>query len=68
MRIFLPLRSKVLSKQEGTTFCWDACFLNIFLNLNQLPAAKKKKIQKAFGPSYFDSSLGSLNDAPYGSH
>ena len=33
---------KSLSKQEGLNFCWDARFLNLFFNLNQLPATKNQ--------------------------
>ena len=33
---------KALSKQEVSNVCKDACYLNpFFLNLNQLPVAKK---------------------------
>ena len=56
--------TKVLSKQEGLNVCWDARFLNPFLNFNQLPAAKKGLKKQAslqtFGPSYFVRALGSL--------
>ena len=53
--------TKVLSKQEGLNVCWDARFLNRFLNFNQLPAAKKglknSASQQTFSPSYFDRAL-----------
>ena len=54
--------SKALSKQEGPNVCWDARFLNSFLNFNQLPAAKKGFKKQAslqeLGPSYFVRALG----------
>ena len=60
-----PLKdSKALSKQEMSNVCKDACYLNpFFLNLNQLPAAKKEfkkqSSQQLFDYSYFVRALES---------
>ena len=48
---------KALSKQEGQKFRWDADLWILFLNFNQLSAAKKDFKKQAslqmLGPSYF---------------
>ena len=56
------------SKQEGSNVCWDARFFNpVFLNLNQLPAAKKVFKKRAslqmLGPSYFVRALVKMKNS-----